>query len=147
MYNLTSSQTAQLITDLTSDFWQSRNHVITEDNPTIYIPYRISVSTNGDNGDNDVNLYIHYVVEANRWWYTISEIPPFEVDHSTLKFPDDECSIDHNLRGTSYRHYLFNDCLKDAIEDKIVSIKSTMKGNTSTYLWSTFPVRTFRGNE
>lgn len=135
------SQVADIVTRLASDVWNNRRFMNNGD--PFKMTYRVSVSNHSYDDDNvNKNFFFHVVYSANRFWYTVSD--EWSLDKDTLTFDADD--NDYNVRGTSYRRYMFSDCFTDAVRRKCVEARDSINGADDTfYLWGTFPIEPFSG--
>ena len=134
------------IAELAEDVWHKRFYILKDDAP-FFLSYRVSVSQY-DPVDAHHDFYFHVVITRARWFYLVSDIRQRNItakdimryEHDYRDTPD----FDWNVRGESYRHYLFSDCFRPAIQRKIEEVQSTLENPGQPYLWNTFPVETLQ---
>ena len=131
---------SRTVAELAQDVWQKR-HKLVSDTP-IFLPYRLSVSDH--TLDVDVNFYIHVVIDRERWVYLISYSAPWDITaDEIIRYEQDyrdTDDFDWDIRGESYRHYMFSDCLQPAVLRKIETVQAGLGAPESPYLWDTFPI-------
>lgn len=131
------------IEDLARDFWSRRNFFLSDQRPAVLLSYRMSM---GDY-DNEIfkQLFVHFVVQHDRWNITISELAEYELDHNELVFqnPGYGSALDDD-RITSWRHYAFSDLVRPRVSEKILFMTADMKGVNHVYLHDTMPIQEYR---
>lgn len=143
----TSVDLAKNIADMAHDIWQSRHSL----NLPVYFCFRVDVSyyKNCDINDDDYfyekteTFYVHYVIRSkNKWYYTISDLSQFHIDHEELIFFDNEKK---NYRGESYRYYAFYGLLEKDILKKYKEVTQNFDNISQITIWNMFPVCEFIG--
>lgn len=143
-----------LIVTLVSDAWQNRHSLIgglkqaDPGSPKALLSYGMSVMDHGakEGEPDDVEVYLHLVLEPDRWWWTFSDLGPWNIDHADLIWPLSvfEDKEDTTLRRlTRHNHYAFHDLLDEAVRCFITEITAKMQDPQTLCLRSTLPLNTF----
>ncbi len=138
------ARASHAVTELAHDVWQKRHNLVSD--MPIFLSYRLSVSDY--TLDVNVNFYVHVVIDRERWFYLINDSGPWDITADDIiryeqDYRDTE-DFDWNIRGESYRHYMFSDCLQPAILQKIRSVQADLESPETPYLWDTFPIDELR---
>jgi len=135
----TAQEAARLVQTLMHDAWNSRNFLIGVNREFVYLPYRISL-TDLNKEDSYLDVYVHFVISKNRFWYTFSEVPDFRVNHDDLTFAIDGNEVYPSDKGTCYQRYLFDDVVGKALEEYLLERRANDL-DMLIAIWDTFPVR------
>jgi hypothetical protein len=142
MLQLPAFQMSHTVADLAQDVWQKRRKLLNENRKALYLPYRLSVSNHKT--DIDENFFVHYVVTSDRWFYTLSDLSSHRIDnHDDLIFESDD-DTDSSVRGESWRHYAFGDCLQPGLEGRIRQKIAAIDAEDRVSLWDTLPIDNLR---
>tara|TARA_R100000687_G_scaffold81625_2_gene78990 strand:- start:46 stop:531 length:486 start_codon:yes stop_codon:yes gene_type:complete len=146
MLRLPVYQMSHLIADMARDVWHARDKLLPPERKVIYLPYRLSVASHEIDEDRD--FYVHYVVTQRRWFYTLCNTAPFHMDcHDALVFEaedDQQASPQRPVRGESWRHYAFSDCLQPDLHDQLRVVIEEISAPDSVSLWNTLPFEELR---
>ncbi len=135
----TAQEAARLVQTLMYDAWNSRDFLVRENEQYAYLPYRISL-TDLSEDDSYLDVYVHFVISRNRFWYTFSEIPPFHTNPSDLTFFIDANEIYPSDKGTSYQRYLLDGMAGECLEEYLLARRAN-EADMSITLWNTFPIQ------
>ena len=133
------------IADLAHDVWQKRKRLMGEQ--PLFLSYRVSV-TDFDTLQG-VTVFFHVAMLKDRWFYLISDKSAREIceadiiqyEHLSLE------PFDRNIRGESWRRYLFNDGFQPAILKRLQEAMNSLENPSSLFLWDTLPLSTLQSAE
>lgn len=142
MHFKNANTASHAVADMANDVWQKRDQLIGEQ--PLFLSYRICV-TDGDTFQ-DVNMFFHVAMLKDRWFYLVSDQPAHEIcDADIIQYEHQSPEpFDYNIRGESWRHYLFSDGFQPAIEKRLEDTANSLGNASGFFLWDTLPLSTLR---
>lgn len=149
MHFPTSSLIAEVITTMAHNLWDKRDPILASLNGTAYFCFRINVADRAtyhqEDGPADTALYVHFVIEERRWYYTLSEDNDRTINHDELRFVEDDNDPHYEIRAARWNHYAFTDLLEKVITKRLDTITAGMESPSLFFVPNLFPLVPFRG--
>jgi hypothetical protein len=129
---------ASLIVTLAEGLWAKRTFLLTYPQTPALFCYTVEFNNTSTTDRDFIETYIYFLLEKDRWHYTISDTAPSIMDTQSLFNCED--TTDTPFKGSSWRPHMFNRKMEPAIQQKLDAFSKSIPFASDPLLKDVFPV-------